>query len=178
MAVTISGNGEINTPNSDKGLDIGGMMSFDNFMHVQDQKPSGTSGGSSVGGEQTRDLNEVVHNTILGASLNIVTGVMTFPAGSYYFDAVSNRYINGHSQAYIYNDSDASIEVLGISGYGEDSVGTANTGCTVSGMITIASEKDITLRQYLSAGVANGLGIGTVSGNDNVYSDVKIWKVG
>ena len=43
---------------------------FPPFLHIQDQKPQGTYGGTfTAGAWRTRDLNTVLTNTITGASL-------------------------------------------------------------------------------------------------------------
>ena len=55
-------------------------------IHVQDQKPAGTSGGAfAAGAWQVRDLNAVVANSISGASLS--GNRITLPAGKYVVSA-------------------------------------------------------------------------------------------
>ena len=61
---------------------------FPPFLHIQDQKPQGTNGGTFTSGAwRTRDLNTVLTNTITGASLS--ANQITLPAGKYYVEAKS-----------------------------------------------------------------------------------------
>jgi len=77
------------------------------LLHVEDQKTSGSHGGSSVATTwTTRTLNTVVSNEISGASLS--SNQITLPAGKYYFEASAPAYkINGH-RIKLYNATDAS----------------------------------------------------------------------
>ena len=176
MSTTISGNGEIDTPNSDKGLDIGGMLSVDNFMHVQDQKATTVNGGASVVGIQIRDLNTVLTNTITGASLS--TNQTTLPAGDYFYESTSSSFRTGNFRGILYNVTDASNEILGKNGYCATASSTS-AEATIRGVFTLASPKTLEVRMYCGTATASiGLGLAVSDGNTEVYSDVKIWKVG
>jgi len=60
------------------------------MMHVQDQKPSGTAGAPRTTGDNQRELNTIVTNSIVGSSLG--TNSINLPAGTYYIRAYSNSY--------------------------------------------------------------------------------------
>ena len=60
------------------------------LLHVQDQKPTGTGGGTSVSGDNERPLNTVLTNEIAGASLD--SNKITLPAGEYFISANAQIY--------------------------------------------------------------------------------------
>lgn len=142
---------------------------------VQDQKPSGTNGGSSVAGAYaTRTLNTTVVNTITGASL--AADQVTLPAGTYLILAVAPGYATGDFKAKIRNVTDTTnvgfgtSAVVGISGLEVVSI--------VFGATTIASPKafDIQMRPSLSQ-ATNGLGIAVSFGDVEVYSQFAALKI-
>ena len=177
MSTTISGNGEIDTPNSDKGLDIGGMLSVDNFMHLQDQKASGTNGGSSVVGRQVRTLNTVVSNTITGASLS--SNEIILPAGTYILKAIATSFASNLGRLIIVNVTDTADIETGINGNNNTGDTQTSPSFIETSPFTLPATKNINLTHYLSlARATNGLGSAVSSGDVEIYADVKIWKVG
>lgn len=155
--------------------EISGVLSTDNFIHVQDQKPNGTDAGSSVAGFQTRDLNTVLTNTITGASL--AANEITLPAGTYFIDASAPAFYSGH-QTSIYNVTDATALLIGESSF-SNITNNSVVRSGVKGVITLAATKNISLRHYFSLPYATeGLGNAISSGDGEVYSEIKIWKVG
>lgn len=146
------------------------------YMQVRDEKSSGTAGGSSVVGAQTRTLNTVSANTISGASL--ASNQITLPAGTYRIRALAPSVNVNMSRAYIYNVTDAVNLILGCSNNGTNtSNGDAVTSfCEVSGRFTLAAQKVIELRMYCSE-VSATSGLGTaISQGTEVYSTVEIIK--
>ena len=70
---------------------LSGCLNMNSFLHIQDQKPQGTNGGTFTSGAwRTRDLNTVLTNTITGASL--ADNQITLPAGKYYVEASAPAY--------------------------------------------------------------------------------------
>lgn len=153
----------------------GASLSTDNFLHIQDQKPSGTNGGSSVAGDQTRALNTILTNSIVGASL--LSNQITLPAGDYYIEANSVSYAVNESNLYLYNvtDSLAIANTRAINNYSSNET----TENKISGIkISLNATKQIDLRIYCEISRA-GNGLGKAQSRDyEVYSDIKIWKVG
>lgn len=146
------------------------------IMIVQDQKASGTNGGSSVAGEQIRTLNTAVVNTIPGASL--ASNQVTLPAGSYEISGCAPYWIGNKGKAYWFNVTDNSTTTQGMSMYGNGDAGadpSMVTSC-VNGYFTITAPKAFELRQYIQvARATNGLGISAGQGTE-VYSTVTIRK--
>lgn len=156
---------------------------YNNYIHVQDQKSSGTNGGTASSGSNTRTLNTVVTNNLTGASL--ASNRVTLPAGTYEFDAKSAQASAGNAatvyhQLFLYNYSDTA-EISNTRGLSVMNNPDTDQGCstlaTASGRFTLASEKTIELRHAFSGGVSTiGLGVAGSLGTE-VYSDLKIWKV-
>jgi hypothetical protein len=147
-----------------------------NAFHIQDQKSSGTDGGtSSAATVHTRDLNTTITNTITGASL--AANQITLAAGTYDIWAEAPAHDVTRHRLQLYNITDAAIEILGGSshiGSGDNAV----TGATLRGQLTITGSKVFELRHYTQSAKATlGLGVATSDGNVEVYANVLIRKV-
>ena len=81
------------------------------------------------------------------------------------------------NRAFLYNQSDSSVTILGHSNFSDDN----NQGYMISfvkGRFTIAAQKLFEIRHYgEKAQSNNGLGISVADSRTNVYTDVQIWKV-
>lgn len=145
------------------------------YMLVRDERSSGTTGGASAVGNQTRVLNTVVANTISGASLT--SNRIILPAGTYRIRARAPAIGVNNTQTFLYNVTDAAVITRGSS-----ENGTANNvsdpmtvNSFVDARVTLAAAKEIELRQYCNEVHANGLGA-PVSQGAEVYSTVEIIK--
>lgn len=149
----------------------------ENFLHVQDQKASETNAGASSVGNQTREINTTLRNTITGASL--ASNQITLPAGDYYIEASAPSYRSGRHKIKLKNVTDSTNEVIGTSSF-NDRDEDAQNASFISGYFSIAAEKDFEIQHYISlAKTIDGLGIATNEpGVVEVYTDVKIWKIG
>lgn len=154
---------------------IGGPSLSQQMIHVRDEKTSGTSGGSSIAGTQTRTLNTVVKNSITGASL--ASNQITLPAGTYRIDANAPSTTAFQHQASLYNVTDSVVALVGESEYVTN---TANvqTRSHVRGEFTITGTKVFEFRHYTQSAVSSiGLGQTASSGLTEIYSNVIISKV-
>ena len=149
-------------------------LGTDNFMHVQEQQPSGTAGGAGTSAtETTRNLNTVLINNISGASL--LAGKITLPIGTYLIKAWANAYSVSKHKVFVKEGTNYLI-------YGSSS-NAANTYAGdsesfASGTITAATSIDIFLSHYIQAHVsASDYGLATSDGQIEIYADIKIWKV-
>lgn len=145
-------------------------------MHVQDQKSSGTDGGTfSSGADRTRTLNTVVKNTITGASLS--SNQVTLPAGDYEFIGNAPCYAISNNQLILHNATDSADVQRGISSTTRASTATQET-TWISGAFTIAAPKAFELR-HRSGGSQSGNGFGQgASFGTEVFADLKFTKVG
>ena len=144
------------------------------LLHVRDEQSAGSDGGSfTSGGWRTRTLNTSMTNEISGASLG--SDQITLPAGTYYIEALapSNAVID--HKAKLWNITDASNELIGLSGTGTNGSGIS----TVTGRFTIAGAKVFEIRHRCSnTKSTDGFGAASNFGVVEVYTDVRIWKVG
>ena len=139
------------------------------LLQVQDQKVSGTSGGTSINGTQTRTLTTIVQNDIAGASLG--NNQITLPAGIYYMDISSpiGSDMNTANKLRLYNITTSTYIAEGVS-----SMRFGN--CCLIGQLTFSTTTILEVRMYTPTAVANGLGTPCTQGIE-VYTDVKIWKL-
>lgn len=147
------------------------------YMLVRDEKPSGTNGGPSISGVQTRVLNTVVDNTITGATLS--GNQITLPAGTYRVVGTAPSTGNNGARAYLYNVTDSSVAVLGRQGNTTAS-GVGDIVVVESGMrgrFAISEPKVFEVRHYTeSAQVTYGLGSAVSNGGNEIYTEVEITK--
>jgi hypothetical protein len=144
----------------------GGGIFESQLLHIRDEKAQGTDGGGSGNAVLTRDLNTVKVNEITGASLS--SNQITLPSGTYYVEGVTATFASGETQLYLYNVTDTSFEVNGISHHSQSPV--------MSGRFTISAQKVFEIRYNSSNGESTGRGRNSNESTE-VYTDVKIWKV-
>jgi hypothetical protein len=144
------------------------------LFHVRDEKASGVDGGASVAGDNTRDLNTVVTNEITGASLS--SNQITLPAGTYFIQASAPAFKPNFHKIILYNTTDTSNEVIGLSAY-SSSAESVQTTAMLCQRFTITATKVFELTHQIHAAKAtNGLGV-SFTPTINIYANVMIWKV-
>lgn len=146
------------------------------LLHIQDQKPNGTHGGTfTKDAWQTRDLNTILTNEILGSSLS--SNQITLPIGTYYVEAATPAHKVLYHKAKLANISDASDTIIGQNA--KCATDTASmTNAIVSGRFTIASSKVFEVQHRCDTNRdTDGYGDPGSFGLVEVYTDVKIWKV-
>lgn len=147
------------------------------LFHVQDQKSSGTDGGTFTSGSwQTRTLNTSVTNEITSASLS--SNQITLPAGEYIISAKASAFRVGYHKLKLRNITDSTDALIGSSEYsGNISNGTASNSY-VLGKVSIAGTKVFELQHrssgsFSSTGYGLGIGVSVVE----VYAEIFIQKV-
>lgn len=146
------------------------------YLHIQEQQPSGTGGGATVGGTtQTRVLNTVVTNEISGASL--ASNQITLPAGSYYIKARAPVFVVGNTsdtrhKAKLYDTTGSSDLIIGSA---ECAGGDSSTDSVIFGRFTLAAESDLEIRHYTEN--SRSFGAATSSGDIEIYTEVEIWRI-
>jgi len=147
------------------------------YMHVRDEKASGTNGGAFTSGDwRTRDLNVVKTNTISGASLS--ANQITLPVGTYRVRATAPALNTATNKAKIRNISNSSDSIIGSS----EMTGSVNhlSTSTVIGSFVLVSESIIELqhRCFTTNAATSGFGLASNLGVVEVYSEIEIWKIG
>ena len=147
------------------------------LLHVQDQKPSGTAGGSSVVGYNIRDLNKILVNEI-GASL--AANQITLPAGDYFMLASAPLWVanSNYTQLRLYNVTDAAF-ITKVDGTSQRVSHDAVANC--GGRFSLSVTSTLELRQLNGqANATVGLGYDVSSAgtiDHNVFADLKVWKL-
>ena len=154
---------------------ISAASSSADIIHLQDQKTSGTGGGTPTASSWTvHDLNTEVSD--VGGHCTLSSNQFTLASGTYEYEA-KTLYHSGTSTTRIrlYNATDtAVVDIAGMNGNGIS--GNGSNEVSVRGRFTIAASKAIELYYYQTA-AANGLGVASSLGTE-VYADVWLRKVG
>ena len=151
------------------------LTNLDQILHVRDEKPSTTTGGSSVAGNQVRTLNTVVSNTITGASL--AANQITLPAGIYTVLATAPTYRSDRHRIRLVNVTDALVLLLGTSEYTTSS--EVQTRSIIDGKFTLGASKVLNITHATAnAQVTFGLGVDANDTFAEVYTSVFITKIG
>jgi hypothetical protein len=155
----------------------GGGGAFESALfHVQDEKSSGTEGGTFTSGAwRTRDLNTSKTNEITSASLS--SNQISLPAGDYWVEAAAVGNQVSRHQTRIYDATNTTTLALGVvagSDAGDDGMALSH----VAGRFTLAGTASIELQHRCQTTKADGGFGGPGAWGTEVYSHVKIWKVG
>ncbi len=153
---------------------------------VQDQKPSGTQGGTPAAANQTtqRVLNTVVYNSIAGASL--AGNVITLPAGVYRVSGWAQVGNVGNAKSSLYNNTTNALVVAGTSQNLNDltSAELFNIATIFEGVVDILTPTSFDLRTYTSLkGNTSSLPNSdfgypvSLAGQPEIYSQVTINKL-
>jgi hypothetical protein len=140
---------------------------------VEDQKSSGTSGGTFTSGAwQTRTLNTLVRNHGTLASLS--TDQLTLPAGTYYIAWSAPGFgVNSH-QTRLQNITDTATVATGTSEFCSGS--GAQTSSSGSIVVTLAASKTFEMQHRCTVTSAtSGFGVGAGITTE-VYTRVEITK--
>lgn len=147
------------------------------LLHIEDLKTDTASGGTFTSGSfQTRDLNTIRTNEIAGSSLS--SNAITLPVGVYWIVARAPAYQVNQHQIRIANTSGSNVDITGERGAA--TAAGVTTHVVAEGRATLTEETVIELTHICQTTVATtGFGVGSVSfGIGNIYSSIKIWKVG
>jgi hypothetical protein len=148
------------------------------LLYIEDQKPAGTDGGSSVAGSWTqRNLNTILLNSISGASL--ASNRITLPAGTYFVEASAPAYHADWHRLKLYNYTDSLDIPIGTSEYAVYSTSNmVQTRAFVKGPFTLAAQKEVELRHRVQTARADyGFGAASNFAVIEVYSQIEIRKI-
>lgn len=145
--------------------------------YISDVKSSGTDGGTFTSGSmQTRDLNTLVDPNSIVTSLS--SNQFVLPAGTYELTATTPALQVTRHKAILRNITDSSNELVGSSAVSNLVDGTV-TSSIVEGIFTIAGSKTFEIQhQGEITASTTGFGLASSFGIDEVYTQVRISKIG
>lgn len=167
------------------------LASFNAFggqlLHVRDQRTSGSASQTITSSTWTkRDLQTTATNEVVGATLT--SSVISLPAGTYYADVKSTlrfRHLPGEgspptAKLRLRNTTGGTTLISGLNSAIFSTAASAVVESTVSiplsGRFTLAGTTNVEVQAYVVATSLSG-GVPSTSGEDEVYTDVMIWKV-
>ncbi len=150
------------------------LLSSGSLLIVQDQRPSGTAGGTaSTGSYKTRTLNTVVANEIGGAFLS--ANQITLPAGTYLINGEFPAHSIGFHKARIYNVTDATVAMYGTS---MRAINSTMSASSLAGTITLSSTKILRVEHRVQLSTdANDFGYPSSFGDVEVYGNLTIRRL-
>lgn len=131
------------------------------------------AGNAAAATWNIRDLNTTDVNNATGFIAR-VGNLITLQPGTYYISASAPASMVGHHQLRIADPGAGTTLLLGSSEW----CGAINTRAVVEGVMTVAAAQEIKLHHYTETAVATtGLGTATSSGEGELYSILKIFKL-
>ena len=145
-------------------------------MILRDEKANNTAGGIFTSGSwRTRILNDVILNTIAGASLS--SSQITLPVGLYLIKASAPAFNVDRHKIKLANITDTSDELIGTSEYNVNA--HAQTVSLMDGFIELTGEKVLELQHIaFQTSTPSGFGIASNFSVVEVYSTITIEKIG
>jgi hypothetical protein len=152
------------------------VLSFDDFMHIQDRKTAGVAGKwiLQTDGWVARDYTAVLTNTITGAGLT--ANQITLPAGTYYMSGWGSAWGANAHKILLRNVTTNTTLLIGESAFSE-SGGDGNdmSNAILTGRFTLAAPSD--LEVWHRCATDCHLGTPSTGFTTENYSDIQIWKL-
>ena len=153
-----------------------GFLGIDNILIVEDEKTSGTAGGTFANGAwRTRDLNTVRVNRITGASLS--SNQITLPAGRYRIFARCPVFVVANHKTRLWNITDSSKILDGTTEF-SNITQSSITSSIIYGEFIINSQKTITIEHICNTTrITDGFGIASNFSQPEIYTQVFIQRL-
>jgi hypothetical protein len=154
----------------------GGTGNSISIAYLYDEKSSGTSGGSSSTGWNTRHLNTKSDPDSF-VTLNTSTFKFTLGAGTYLIHWSAPAFQSNSHQSGLYDDTAGSHLSSGTSLYSSSSNAVSNASFGYCDH-TITSNNTYYIRHHFQTAITtNGLGVANASGVAEIYTYVVIYKI-
>lgn len=170
----VGGNPALPAVDASQLTGITGLISLSNLVVLQDQKASGTAGGTLTGGAyQTRVLNTEVNDT--GGLCTLAANQFTLSAGDYLVFASAQAIAVGDHRLRIQNITGGTTLVEGNNAHSSDKASPA----VLLGAFTVAAGQSLEL-QHRSEGTrsTDGYGQPLSTGAVERYATVLLLKIG
>lgn len=155
---------------------IGVYPAASDYMMAQEQRPSGTAGGTFTNGWQTRNLNTTVNTA--GTSITRAGTTLTLAAGTYYVEALAVAFRTSTHKVRIRNTTAGTTLLAGSSSNSTNANNADVTTSSVMGTFTVGAPTNIQLQHYATTTrPADGFGLAVTSGEVEVYSALFIERI-
>lgn len=147
----------------------------EDYILIEDQKASGTEGGTFTSGAwQTRDLNTIVSDT--GGHSSLASNQITLAAGTYRFKGGGQAArVNTHKLR-LQNITDATTIKIGVNERSDSGTSIINKSL-LQGKFTINTSKVLELQhRSFTTGVTFGFGNAASFGVVEIYSFIELFK--
>ncbi|MFC1500993.1 hypothetical protein ACFL58_00895 [Elusimicrobiota bacterium] len=147
------------------------------FASIEDQKTSGTNGGTFTSGAwQTRTLNAVQASR--GSFFSLSSNQVTLAAGTYRIMASAPAYYVGAHKLRLRNITDGTTAVYGTAALSNTSTQASSGRSVCQGIVTIAAQKTFEVQHYCaSTRATDGLGQAAGFGDTEIYAILCIQKI-
>ena len=154
-----------------------GLDSTISVAVIEDQKASGTNGGTFTSGAwYTRDLNTITSD--LDSIVSLSANQFTLQAGTYVIEASAPAYTVNKHKIKLRNITDSTDELIG-SSERVDEYSSGNNRSFIDDVITITSAKTFEIKHQCAVTKSdNGLGVNSNFGVNEIYAKIKITKIG
>lgn len=157
------------------------VVSSTPYICFQDQKSSGTAGGTFTSGAwQTRTLNTVISND--GNLASLLANQITLPAGTYRCNISCPAWAVGRHQARLQNITAGNTLLLGTSEWTNTGGSGAETRSVIAGRFSLSTATVIQVQhQGVTTEATNGFGVEAGSGFTvamEVYAIAEFWLEG
>ena len=151
---------------------------FTAYILIEDQKASGTDGGSfNSGAWRQRDLNTLVADT--GGFASVASNQFTLAPGAYLCDITCPAASVGRNQARLQNITDSATVGSGTSEYTSGSALDVTESRIVAWLIIAATKTFQVQHQCEASKATNGFGVASGGGftvAHETYTRVQLWK--
>lgn len=159
---------------------VSGTTAFINsskYINIQDQKASGTNGGTfTAGAWRTRDLNTIVVDET--GLVSVGTNQITLPAGTYRIVVSCPALQVNRNLVRLQNITDAITLLFGQNAFSGASPDNTSVLAILRGKFTITATKTIEVQHIAETTYATyGFGVACGFGGVEVYTTVELWKV-
>ena len=149
------------------------------LLHVRDEQAATTQSGTFTSGSyQTRVLNTVKTNEIVGASLG--SNQITLPAGRYYVEARAPALQVDTHKIKLRDTTGAADLIVGSPAFSDSTAGEASSDSVLRGQFVLTQTSVLELQhRCASTKSTNGLGPepGTDFGVPAVFAEVYVWQM-
>lgn len=141
---------------------------------IEDRKSSGTAGGTSTAGSQTRVLNTITRNR--GSVASLASNQVTFQPGDYFIRWSAPASASGKHKSQLYNITAAAVTEQGSTAFNANTT-NVQTDSVGRAFVSLSAATTFEIRHSIEI-AATTSGLGNASGlGQEIYTTLEAWKV-